>query len=67
MRWRTCFEVTIYTSAANMLPLPGGAMAKLAAMKSHGVNYRTGSQWSCYRLRSGVVLLSSFVGCLGAA
>jgi hypothetical protein len=43
MSWRTCFEVTVYSSAANMLPLPGGAMAKLAAMKSHGVNYRTGS------------------------
>jgi hypothetical protein len=43
MTWRTSFELTVYTSAANMLPLPGGAMAKLAAMKVHGVGYRRGT------------------------
>ncbi|RHW18375.1 hypothetical protein D1610_07915 [Sphingomonas gilva] len=43
MAWRTAFEVTVYTNAANMLPLPGGALAKMAAMKLHGVGYRAGS------------------------
>ena len=43
MTWRTSFELTVYTSAANMLPLPGGALAKLAAMKVHGVGYGRGS------------------------
>lgn len=39
MTWRTAFDVTIYTSAANMLPLPGGAMTKMAAFRAHGVGY----------------------------
>src|SRR5919112_1252295 len=43
MSWRTSFELTVYTSAANMLPLPGGAIAKLAAMKVHGVGIGRGS------------------------
>lgn len=43
MSWRTSFELTVYTSAANMLPLPGGALAKLAAMKVHGVGYGRGT------------------------
>ena len=43
MTWRTSFEITVYTSAANMLPLPGGAIAKLAAMKVHGVGIARGS------------------------
>lgn len=43
MTWRTSFELTIFSSAANMLPLPGGGIAKLAAMKAHGVGYGIGS------------------------
>lgn len=43
MKWRTAMEVTVYASAANMLPLPGGAMTRLAAMKAHGVSYRIGT------------------------
>ncbi|WP_129792611.1 lysylphosphatidylglycerol synthase domain-containing protein [Sphingosinicella sp. CPCC 101087] len=52
MTWRTSFELTVYTSAANMLPMPGGALAKLAAMKVHGVGYGRGSA---------MILLSSAV------
>lgn len=40
MSWRTSFDVTIYTSAANMLPIPGGAMTKIAGFHAHGVGYR---------------------------
>jgi len=43
MSWRTSAELTVYTSAANMLPLPGGVVTKLAGMKAHGVSYRTAS------------------------
>lgn len=43
MRWRTALEISLYSSAANMLPLPGGTIAKLAAMKGHGVGYGRGS------------------------
>lgn len=42
MTWRSSFEFTVYTSAANMLPLPGGAMTKLAGFKAHGIGYKTG-------------------------
>lgn len=41
--WRRSLEVTVYTSAANMLPLPGGALAKVAALKAHGVGLGKGS------------------------
>jgi len=41
MSWRTSAELTVYTSAANMLPLPGGVVTKLAGMKAHGVSYAT--------------------------
>jgi hypothetical protein len=51
MPWRTSLELTIYTSAANMLPLPGGVVTKLAGMKAHGVSYKAAS----------VVLLLSFI------
>ena len=43
MTWRTSLELTVYTSAANMLPLPGGAITKLAGMKAHGIGYGTAS------------------------
>lgn len=43
MSWRTSAELTVYTSAANMLPLPGGVVTKLAGMKAHGVSYGTAS------------------------
>lgn len=43
MRWRTCFELTIYSGAANMLPIPAGGLTKLVGMKAHGVGYRRGS------------------------
>jgi uncharacterized membrane protein YbhN (UPF0104 family) len=42
MSMRTSLELTIYTSAANMLPLPGGAVTKLAGFKAHGVGYAVG-------------------------
>lgn len=41
--WRRSLEVTVYTSAANMLPLPGGALAKVAALKAHGAGLGRGS------------------------
>jgi hypothetical protein len=43
MKWRTAVEVTVYTNAANMLPLPGGMITRIAAMKAHGLDLRTGS------------------------
>lgn len=43
MKWGTCFELTIYSGAANMLPIPAGGLTKLAGMKAHGVGYRKGS------------------------
>lgn len=43
MAWRTSLEITILTSAANMLPLPGAALARIAALKAHGVAIRRGS------------------------
>lgn len=43
IRWRTSLEVTVYGSAANMLPLPGAVLTKVAAMKAHGVGYGKGS------------------------
>ena len=36
IRWRSAFETTILASAANILPLPGGALVRLAAMKAVG-------------------------------
>lgn len=41
MSWRTSLDLTLYTSAANMLPLPGGAITKLAGFRAHGVGYGT--------------------------
>lgn len=41
--WRTSLEITVYGSAANMLPLPGGVLTKVAAMKAHGIGYGKGS------------------------
>jgi hypothetical protein len=43
MSWRTCVELSIYSSAANMLPIPAGGLARLAGMKAHGVGYVKGS------------------------
>lgn len=43
MSWRRSFEVTVYGSAANMLPLPGATFVKMIAMKAHGIGYRKGS------------------------
>jgi hypothetical protein len=43
MPMRTSLELTIYTSAANMLPLPGGVVTKLAGMKAHGSSYKAAS------------------------
>ena len=41
--WPQSFEITIYASAANMLPLPGGMIARVAALKAHGATVRFGS------------------------
>ena len=41
--WAQSFETTIYASAANMLPLPGGVIARVAALKAHGATVRFGS------------------------
>lgn len=43
MSWRTSLELTVFTSAANLMPIPGGALTKLAGMKAHGVGYGVGS------------------------
>ena len=36
-------EVTIYTSAANMLPIPGGVITRLGGMRARGVGMKQGS------------------------
>jgi hypothetical protein len=40
--WLSAMDVTIYGSAANMLPLPGGVLVRIAAMKAHGTAFRRG-------------------------
>lgn len=35
--WGKCMEVTVVGSAANMLPLPGAAMTRLAALSGEGI------------------------------
>jgi hypothetical protein len=52
MKWPTSIELTIYSTAANMLPVPGGALTRLAGMKAHGVGLRAGS---------GMLLLSALL------
>lgn len=39
---RDCIEITIIARAANMLPLPGGTIARVAALKSLGVSVKEG-------------------------
>lgn len=56
MTWRASFEVTVFSSAANMLPLPGGVLTKLAAMKAHGIGFGTG--WAT------IVVTFTLWGCL---
>ena len=41
--WRTALEVTIYTTAANMLPFPGGVVTRLGGMRARGIGMRLGS------------------------
>lgn len=36
--WLTSFDVSIITRAANMLPIPGGAITRTAAMCSEGIS-----------------------------
>ena len=35
-------EITVISSAANMLPLPGGPLVRIAALRSEGASYRSG-------------------------
>jgi len=44
MRWPRALEVTVYASAGNMLPIPGGVVARLGGLKAEGVAPRT-SAW----------------------
>ncbi|MCQ0987654.1 hypothetical protein [Jiella marina] len=44
MRWPRALEVTVYASAGNMLPLPGGIIARLGGLKAEGVATRA-SAW----------------------
>lgn len=41
--WRQALEVSLYTSAANLLPLPGGALTRIAALRGLGLPLRRGS------------------------
>jgi hypothetical protein len=41
--WSEALETTIYASAANMLPIPGSIVARIAALKIRGTTIRTGS------------------------
>lgn len=40
--WPGAIEVTIISTAANMLPLPGGTIARVAALRSLGASVRDG-------------------------
>lgn len=42
--WRAAFEMSVYTSAANMLPFPGGVITRLGGMKARGIGVRR-SAW----------------------
>ena len=42
--WPTSLEVTVYTSASNLLPLPGGVLTRMAAMRGYGIGVRTGGR-----------------------
>ena len=41
--WLKSLETTIFASAANMLPIPGSVVARVAALKSGGATIRVGS------------------------
>jgi uncharacterized membrane protein YbhN (UPF0104 family) len=41
--WPAAFEVAVYTSAANLLPLPGGVITRIAAMRGLGIGVGRGS------------------------
>jgi uncharacterized membrane protein YbhN (UPF0104 family) len=41
--WPAAFEVSVYTSAANMLPLPGGVLTRIAALRGLGIGVGRGS------------------------
>ncbi|HUE45196.1 MAG TPA: hypothetical protein VMO81_02995 [Aestuariivirgaceae bacterium] len=43
VHWPAAFEISIYTTAANMLPLPGGIVTRLAAMRTYGIRLGKGS------------------------
>jgi hypothetical protein len=43
MGWSASLETTVYASAANMLPLPGGVITRIAALKAGGATIRAGS------------------------
>jgi hypothetical protein len=66
MTWRTSFDVTVYGSAANLLPVPGAALARLAAMKAHGVGYGVGSAMIVlsFAIWGGLAFLYSAAGLL---
>jgi hypothetical protein len=55
--WRSALLITVYASAANMLPLPGGAMVRIAGLRAAGAG------WS----RGGAVTLAIALVWLGAA
>jgi hypothetical protein len=38
--WLTALEVTVYTTASNLLPLPGGVLTRMAAMRGYGIPTR---------------------------
>jgi len=41
--FRSALEITIVSIAANMLPLPGSAMVRVAALKAAGASYKHGA------------------------
>ena len=43
LSFRNALEITIAGIAANMLPLPGSAMVRVAALKAAGVSYKHGA------------------------
>jgi hypothetical protein len=42
--WRSCLEVTVFASAANMFSLPGGIITRAAALRAYGTPIALGSK-----------------------
>ena len=42
--WRSCFEITVFASAANMFSFPGSVVTRIAALRAYGTTLGRSSQ-----------------------